>query len=129
MDHRPRPAHSSNGFAAQRTSELHFEAQRRVEEAVLRRPSAVCAPDDATSLREMLKGRGGYSSSASQANLAPYEYSRVSVPESVHDSPFSGRDTGRGGLWPSQGLRHANATVARGPDEFFVRVWRTFLPH
>ena len=37
-----------------------------MEEAVLRWPSAVCAPDDATS----------------------YEYSRVSVPESVHDSPF-----------------------------------------
>ena len=35
------------------------------------------------------EGKGwGYSSSASQANLAPYEYSRVSVPESVRDSPF-----------------------------------------
>ena len=85
---RPRPVHSSNGFAAQRTLELHFEAQQRVEEAVLRWPSAVCAPDDATSLREMLKGRGGYCSSASQADLAPYEFQRVSMPESVHDSPF-----------------------------------------
>ena len=83
-----RPVHSSNGFAAQRTSELHFEAQQRVEEALLRWPCAVCAHDDATSFREMLKGRGGYSSSASQANLAPCEYSRVSVPESVHDSPI-----------------------------------------
>ena len=88
VDHRPRLVYSSSGFAAQRTSELHFEAQQPVEEAVLRWPSAVCAPDDATSLREVLKGRGGYSSSASQANLAPYEYSRVSVPESAHDSPF-----------------------------------------
>ena len=103
VDHRPRPVHSSNGFAAQRTSELHFEAQQRVEEAVLRWPSAVCAPDDATSLREMLKGRGGYSSSASQANLAPYVGSRLA---------FSGRDTGRGGLWPSQGLRR----MLRSPE-------------
>ena len=31
---------------------------------------------------------GGHSSSASQANRAPYEYSRVSVPESIKDSPF-----------------------------------------
>ena len=69
VDHRPRPVRSSKGIAAQLTSELHFEAQQRVEEAVLRRPSAVCAPDDATSLREMLKGRGGCSSSASQENL------------------------------------------------------------
>ena len=44
--------------------------------------------DDSPSLREMLKGRGGCSPSASQANLATYEYSRVSVPESVRDSPF-----------------------------------------
>ena len=88
VDHRPRPVHSSNGFAAQRPSELHFEAQQRVEEAVLQWTSAVCAPDGAKSHCEMLKGRGGYSSSASQANLAPYEYPRVSVPESVHDSPF-----------------------------------------
>ena len=48
---RPKPVHGSNVFAAQRTSELHFEAQQCVEEAVLRWPSAVCAPDDATSLR------------------------------------------------------------------------------
>ena len=58
VDYRPRPVHSSNEFAAQRTSELHLEAQQRLEEAVLRRPLAVCAPDDSSSLREMLKGRG-----------------------------------------------------------------------
>ena len=129
MDHRPRPVHSSNGFPAQRTSELHFEAQQRVEEAVLRWPSAVCAPDDATSLREMLKGRGGYSSSASQANLAPHEYSRVSVPESVHDSPFLEEilDVEDCGL-----LKGYETRMLRSPEalaSFFVRVWRTVLPH
>ena len=40
VDHLPWPVHSSNGFAAQRTSELLFEAQQRVEEAVLRWSSA-----------------------------------------------------------------------------------------
>ena len=35
VDCRPRPVHSSSGFAVQRTSELHLEAQQRVEEAVL----------------------------------------------------------------------------------------------
>ena len=35
-----------------------------------------------------MKGRGRHSSSASQANLALNENSRVSVPESVRDSPF-----------------------------------------
>ena len=39
-------------------SSLHFEAQQRVEEAVLRWPSAVCALDDSSSLREMLKEEG-----------------------------------------------------------------------
>ena len=84
VDCRPWLVHSSNEPAYRRTSELHLEAQQHVEEAVLRWPSAVCASDDSASLREMLKGRGGYSPSASQTNLAPYEYPQVSV----RDSPF-----------------------------------------
>ena len=39
--------------------------------------------------------------------------------QSRYMTRLSGRDTGRGGLWPSQGLRDANATDARGPAEFF----------
>ena len=59
VDCRPKTVHSNSEFAARRTSELHLEAQQRMEEAVLRWPSAVCAPDDSSPLREMLKGRGG----------------------------------------------------------------------
>ena len=59
VDSRPRPVHSSNEPAVRRTLVLHLEAQQRVEEAVLRWPSAVCAPDDSASLREMLKEEGG----------------------------------------------------------------------
>ena len=108
---------------------LRLEAQQRLDEAVLRWPSAVCAPDGSSSLREMLKGRGGYSSSTSQANLAPCEYTRVSVPESVRDSPFLDEvlDVEDSGL-----LRGYETRMLRTPEalaDFFAQVGRNLLPH
>ena len=72
--------------------------------------------------------REGYVPSSSQANQAPYEYSRVSVPESVRDSPFLGEmlDVEDIGIPKGYEMRMLQTPEALAK---IARVRREFLPH
>ena len=71
-----------------RQSGLQAEVQHRVVRSSLEFPDLVCAPVGWEALNELLKGRTSYAGGGSSATVAPFEYSRVSVPNSVANAPL-----------------------------------------
>ena len=57
-------------------------------ERVLAFPDIVSAPTKQDALSELLKGRSVYSEAGPSAALAPFEHSRVSVPDDVTVAPY-----------------------------------------
>ena len=87
--HRQRRAVTPSDATLERVRLLHEQSLHDVAVAARRWIDVDCATPPREAHNQLLKGRGGYvAAAASQANLAPYEYSLLSVPECVADAPF-----------------------------------------
>ena len=76
------------GESASLPAEFRDRVRHRVREASLCFPDTVCAPSPEEALKELFKGRSAYDDAGVPAALAPFEHSRVSVPEDVRGADF-----------------------------------------
>ena len=77
-----------NLATVERVKKLHDETLQMVVGAAQLWSDIDCALTPGESFNELLGSQGGYDANPGSANLAPYEYSRVSMPDDVHDAPY-----------------------------------------
>ena len=78
---------SPSAKSLEKFASIHSEMLHRVVTCTSQWHDDRSAPSIEASLKEILKGRGGYAPASAQASLAPYEYEKVSLPGDVHDAP------------------------------------------
>ena len=83
---RPSARPPSRVASEDKNQRLRVDVQQRVILAALRWVESDSALDEHETSAKLLKGRTGYASGVS-SNVGPYEYSRVSLPDSVVVAP------------------------------------------
>ena len=85
---RPQARSPSNAAGFEKASVLHGLTQRRFEDCCLQYldVSRALEPEDA--MVKLLKGRSVYSDAGPSANVAPFEYSSVSLPQATINGPL-----------------------------------------
>ena len=84
--HRGPIAATATAATSEKVSWLQRDVQQRVLHAALRWIDVDSAINEKEALAKLLKGKAGYAPAAS-TSVGSYEYSRVSLPESVLDAP------------------------------------------